>query len=118
MCYPASEAFQVREYLLHDGTRPFAVWFLSLDAAAASKVQVAVARLELGNLSRVAWSRGIGEVRIGWGPGLRMYLAQDGPSLLLLLGGGSKRRQQRETEAAVARWEDYRRRRARGEHGA
>ena len=118
MCYHASEAFQVREYLLDGGTSPFAVWFLSLDTAAASKVQVAVARLELGNLSRVAWFRGIGEVRIDWGPGLRIYFAQDGPSILLLLGGGSKRRQQRDIEAAISRWEDYRRRRARGEHGA
>ncbi len=118
MCYHPSEVFQVREYLRHDGTSPFAVWFLSLDTTAASKVQVAVARLELGNLSRVAWFRGIGEVRIDWGPGLRIYFAQDGQSLLLLLGGGSKRRQQRDIEAAVSRWEGYRRRRARGEHGA
>ena len=110
--------FQAWEYLLHDGASPFAAWFLSLDTSAASKVQVAVARLELGNLSRVAWFRGIGEVRIDWGPGLRIYLAQDGPSLLLRLGGGSKRRQQRDIEAAVSRWEDYRRRRARGEDGA
>ena len=69
------------------------MWFLSLDTAAVSKVQVAVARLELGNLSRVAWFRGIGEVRIDWGPGLPIYLAPDDPTLLLLLGGGSKRRQ-------------------------
>jgi len=115
MCYPDAEVFQVREYLLDDGTSPFATWFMSLHTTAASKVQVAVARLELGNLSRVAWLRGIGEVRIDWGPGLRIYLAQDGPRLLLLLGGGSKRRQQRDIEAAISRWEDYRRRRARRE---
>lgn len=60
MCYHAAYVYQVREYLLADGTSPFAAWFLSLDTAAASKVQVAVARLELGNLSRVAWFRGIG----------------------------------------------------------
>lgn len=65
MCYHTSEVFQLREYLLDDGTSPFAVWFLSLDTAAGSKVQVAVARLELGNLTRVAWFRGIGEDRLG-----------------------------------------------------
>jgi putative addiction module killer protein len=118
MRYHVCEVFQVREYLLEDGTSPFAVWFLALDAAATGKVQVAIARLELGSLSRVAWLRGIGEVRIDWGPGSRVYLAQDGPRLLLLLGGGPKRRQQRDIEAAVSRWKDYRRRRARGEHGA
>lgn len=39
----------------------------------------AIVRLELGNLSNVKWiGGGLGEYRIDWGPGYRLYLAQDG----------------------------------------
>jgi putative component of toxin-antitoxin plasmid stabilization module len=34
--------------------------------------------MELCNLSNVEWFRGIGEYRIDWGPGLRIYLAKEG----------------------------------------
>jgi putative addiction module killer protein len=33
------------------------------------------------------------ELRIDWGPGLRIYLVQDGDELVVLFGGGSKRTQ-------------------------
>lgn len=35
----------VREYLDEDGTSPFAEWFAGLDAVAASKVTVVLARI-------------------------------------------------------------------------
>jgi putative addiction module killer protein len=103
---------EMRELLLADGTSPFADWFSSLDAFAAAKVSVAVSRMEQGNLSSVEWFRGIGEYRIDWGPGLRIYLARDGLKLIILIGGGTKKRQQRDIDQAVALWEDYKRRKA------
>ena len=36
------------------------------------------ARMEHGNLAAVKWIGKIGEYRIDWGPGLRIYLARDG----------------------------------------
>lgn len=71
-------SYQVKELLLDDGDSPFAEWFGSLEAVAAAKVRVAVSRMEQGNLSNVEWFRGIGEYKIDWGPGLRIYLAKDG----------------------------------------
>ncbi len=68
--------------------------------------------VEQGNLSNVQWFHGIGEYRIDWGPGLRIYLAKDGVRIILLLGGGTKKRQQRDIDLAVERWEDYKRRKA------
>ena len=65
-----------------------------------------------GNLSSVKWFRGIGEYRIDWGPGYRIYLAKDGLKIIVLLGGGTKRAQQRDIERAVALWNDYKRRKA------
>lgn len=98
------------ELLLPDGTSPFARWFASLDAIAAAKVRVALSRMEGGNLSAVKWFRGIGECRIDWGPGYRIYLAKDGQTLILLLGGGTKSRQQKEIDGALEAWEQYKRR--------
>jgi putative addiction module killer protein len=104
MCY------RVDELLLDDGSSPFAEWFGALDPVAAAKVRVAVSRMEQGNLSRIEWFRGIGEYKIDWGPGLRIYLAKDGVKLIILIGGGSKKRQQRDIEQALALWEAFKRR--------
>lgn len=68
---------------------------------AAAKVSVALARIELGNTSNIKWFSGLGECRIDWGPGYRIYLVRDGEDLIVLLGGGTKKRQQK--DIAVAR---------------
>ena len=83
-------ALRVEELLLDSGISPFGQWFADLDGIAAAKVRIALARIEQGNLSRVSWFRGIGEFRIDWGPGLRIYLAKDGVQVTLLLGGGDQ----------------------------
>jgi putative addiction module killer protein len=68
-------SYQVRELLLPDGKSHFADCFTTLDAMAAAKIRVATFRMEQGNLSNVEWFRGIGEYKIDWGPGYRIYLA-------------------------------------------
>ena len=102
----------IREYVDARGRSPFAEWFDDLDARAAAKVTVALARIEMGNLSNV---KGVGggvlEYRIDWGPGYRVYLGRDGETLVILLAGGAKRRQQQDIAAAQERWVDYKRRR-------
>ena len=101
----------VCEYLDEDGASPFADWFAGLDAIAAAKVTVALARIEQGNLSN---AKGIGagvlEYRLDFGPGYRVYFGRDGDVLVILLAGGTKKRQQRDIEAAQARWAAYKRR--------
>jgi len=111
-------SYQIKELLLNDGASPFAEWFGSLEAVAAAKVRVAVSRMEQGNLSNVEWFRGIGEYKIDWGPGLRIYLAKDGLKIIILIGGGTKKRQQQDIDQAVALWEDYKRRKASTSKGA
>ncbi len=34
---------------------------------------------------------GIGEYRLDWGPGYRVYIGRDGERLIILLGGGTKK---------------------------
>ncbi len=62
----------------------------------------------MGNASNVKWFDGIGEYRIDWGPGYRVYLAKDGESLILLLGGGTKKKQKADIERAKALHAEYR----------
>jgi len=91
---------QVHEYIKADGASPYQNWFDGLNAQAAAKVSVAKARLELGNTSNIKWFGGIGEYRINWGPGYRIYLVQDGKNLIILFGGGTKKTQQKDINTA------------------
>jgi putative addiction module killer protein len=106
---------ELRYHLHADDESPFANWFSDLDAQAAAKVTVALARIELGNLSNVkSVGDGVLECRIDWGPGYRVYFGRDGNVLVILLTGGTKKRQQRDIEAAKRLWADYKQRRPKG----
>ena len=101
----------VREYIREDGSNPFKHWFDGLSHQAAAKVTVALARLEAGNTSNVKWLSGIGEYRIDWGPGYRIYLLKEGDELIVLLGGGTKKQQQKDIGNARALAKEYKSRR-------
>ncbi len=98
---------QVREYIREDGSVPFKTWFDGLDHQAAAKVTVALVRLENGNTSNIKWYSGLGEYRIDWGPGYRIYLLKEGDQLIVLLGGGTKKQQQRDIEKAKQLLKEY-----------
>jgi putative addiction module killer protein len=107
-----ADELTVVEYVREDGSNPYRAWFYDLHVQAAAKVATATLRLELGNLSRVKWIGTIGEYRIDWGPGYRIYLAKDGDRLIILLGGGTKQRQQTDIDRAKALWSEYKMRKA------
>ena len=111
---------RVEEYVPEDGSRPFKDWFARLDPHAAAKVATAVTRLGLGNTSNVKWLKGIGELRVDWGPGYRVYLAKDGETLVLLFFGGTKKRQQADIATALTLHAEYeaRKRAARRPNGS
>lgn len=69
---------------------------------------MAIARLELGNTSNIKWFSGIGEYRIDWGPGYRIYLAREGKELIILFGGGTKNTQESDIETAKKLYQEYR----------
>lgn len=103
-------------YRTEAGACPFAEWFAGLDAAYAAKVTVAIRRLESGHRAGLKnVGAGVAEWKIDWGPGVRIYLAFDGPNFIILLGGGSKTRQNHDIAAAIACWEDYKARKTRKE---
>jgi putative addiction module killer protein len=98
----------VREYTDTHGRSPFQQWFEDLEARAAAKVTVALARLQQGNVSNV---KGVGggvlELRIDYGPGYRVYFGKDGEHVVILLGGGTKKRQSRDIQTAQDLWTTY-----------
>lgn len=99
---------QVKEYLTSNSVSPFGKWFDDLSPDQAAKVTTAVARMEAGNFSNVkSVGGGVSEYKIDYGPGLRIYFAIEGRTIILLLGGGTKRRQGKDIEAAKERWRDH-----------
>jgi putative addiction module killer protein len=107
---------ELRYCLGRDGKSPFEEWFGDLDATAAAKVSVALARVAQGNFSNVKGvGAGVLEYRIDWGPGYRIYFGRDGNLLVILLTGGTKKRQQRDIEFAQELWFDYKLRRAKSQ---
>ncbi len=100
----------VREYILDNGTSPFQKWFNKLNAQSAAKVAVALSRIEAGKFSNIKWFKGIGEYKINWGPGYRIYFAKDGDQLIILFGGGTKRTQRKDIEKAIQLHKEYKNR--------
>lgn len=98
---------RVTEYIRKDGSNPYKRWFDGLDPHAASKVAIAKLRLEMGNTAAIKWLDGIGECRIDWGPGYRIYLINDCGELIILFGGGTKKTQQTDIRKAKELYAEY-----------
>jgi putative addiction module killer protein len=83
-------------------TAVFAKWFVSLkDARAKARIQIRIDRVELGNPGDVKFFSGIGELRIDYGPGYRVYFVKRGNTIVILLCGGDKATQQRDVRQAI-----------------
>jgi putative addiction module killer protein len=99
---------ELRQYQTAGDYSPYAAWFTELDAIAAAKIVTALTRLEAGNTSNVkAVGEGVSELKIGFGPGYRVYFGWDGLELVILLGGGTKKRQNSDIRKAHGYWSDY-----------
>ena len=83
-------------------TDEYADWFDGLrDREARSRILVRIRRVSLGNMGDVkALGEGVSELRITYGPGYRVYIKQQGDTLVILLAGGDKSSQKRDVERA------------------
>jgi putative addiction module killer protein len=89
----------------------FDQWLRKLrDRRAAARIQARLLRLAVGNPGDVKpVGAGVSELRIDYGPGYRVYYAQDGPRLILLLAGGDKSSQHQDIATALglaAEWRE------------
>jgi len=98
---------EIREYIREDGSIPFKQWFDGLNHQGAAKVSIALARLETGNTSNIKWFSGLGEYKINWGPGYRIYLMKEKDEVIVLLGGGTKKQQQKDIARARELLKEY-----------
>lgn len=85
-------------------TEAFASWLAHLrDERARARIAVRMRRLSLGNFGDVKpIGGGVGELRIDYGPGYRLYFVRRGETVIVLLCGGDKRTQTVDIEAAKA----------------
>jgi len=81
----------------------FREWHEGLrDRRAASRIAQRIARVEAGLLGDVKFFGGIGELRVDYGPGYRVYFVRQGSVLIILLCGGDKSSQVRDIKLAAA----------------
>ncbi len=99
-------------YRTPDGIEPFTRWFQGLkDYSAVARITHRLDRLEFGNWGDCkAIGDGVSERRVPYGPGYRVYLAQDGDTVVILLCGGDKRIQNKDIKTAKKYWREYKER--------
>lgn len=89
------QMFEVRQ------TPEFKQWLDDLqDSAAKKKVAQRLVRLQSGLMGDAKFFDGIGELRIDFGPGYRLYFVRRGTELIILLCGGDKSSQRRDIKKA------------------
>jgi putative addiction module killer protein len=72
------------------------------DCQARARIQVRIDRLQLGLPGDAKpVGEGVSELRIGYGPGYRVYFTKRGREWILLLAGGDKRTQDRDIKKAI-----------------
>jgi len=85
-------------------TTQFRSWFDRLrDERAKDRIMVRIRRLSLGSFGDAKYFDGIGEMRINYGPGYRIYFVQRGNEIIVLLAGGDKNSQRRDIADALKR---------------
>ena len=85
-------------------TAEFDKWLKGLrDLHAKERIFERIRRLRDGNPGDVKpVGKGVSEMRIGYGPGYRLYYTQRGKALVLLLCGGDKSSQKADIARAIA----------------
>ena len=87
-------------------TDKFLVWIDGLkDQIGRARVLSRVVAAESGNFGDCGpVGEGISEMRIHYGPGYRVYFAQEGVNIYLLIAGGDKDSQKQDIKQAKALW--------------
>ena len=101
---------KVRVYETSTGNTPFHEWLNGLrDEKGRAVIRTRIVRLELGNFGDCEpVGEGVLELKIDFGPGYRVYCAEEGPKIILLLIGGDKKTQPRDIKTAKRYWQEYR----------
>ena len=82
-------------------TDVFDAWIAGLkDQVARAKILGRINRARLGNFGDTKYFDGIGEMRVDFGPGYRLYFVKEGNTVYVLLCGGDKSTQSKDIKNA------------------
>lgn len=100
---------EIKKLELQNGLVPFDEWFDSLrDRRMQVAVDARLARVRAGNFGDFkSVGAGVFELRIAFGPGLRVYYGLSGRQVVILLGGGDKSSQTRDISRAQRCWQQF-----------
>ena len=96
---------EIEIYETFTGKRPFETWIEGIrEIHSRAKILTRLNRLKLGNFGDCKTIEdGVCELRIHYGPGIRIYYGKVGNRVILLLCGGDKGSQTRD----IAKAKDY-----------
>ena len=100
---------QIEFYETANGKRPFEIWLKDMkEQHTRAQVLMRLDRLKLGNFGDCkTLQEGVCELRIHYGPGIRIYYGKIGSQVVLLLCGGDKGSQDRDIAKAKEYLKDY-----------
>ncbi len=109
MRYNRVMEIEIEIYETRSGKRPFIDWIDGLNEIhSRAKIFTRLDRLKMGNFGDCkSIGNRIYELRIHYGPGIRIYYSKIGMKVVLLLCGGDKSSQKRDIKNAQAFLEDY-----------
>ncbi len=99
----------VEIYETLNGKRPFEEWIKDIrEIHTRAKILTRIDRLKMGNFGDCKTLQdGVCELRIHYGPGLRIYYGKIGNKLILLLCGGGKGSQEKDITKAKEYLKDF-----------
>ena len=100
------------KFFKENGSEPVKEWLAELKRKGkhveVSQINTRIQRASQGNLGSHRFLAGnLGELKIDYGAGYRVYFGLDGDTFLILLSGGTKQDQQEDIKLAEARWKQY-----------
>ncbi len=97
---------QIKLFVSTGGKCPYAEWFDGIkDIRTSATIDARLARIASGNFGdHKEVGRGVCELKIGLGPGYRIYYAEYDEVIVVLLGGGTKKQQSRDIKDAIVLW--------------
>ncbi|HUZ06710.1 MAG TPA: type II toxin-antitoxin system RelE/ParE family toxin [Candidatus Paceibacterota bacterium] len=100
---------EIKKLEIQNGVVPFDEWFDSLrDRKMQAAVDARLTRVRAGNFGDFkSVGGGVFELRISFGPGLRVYYGLHGRQIVILLAGGDKGSQSRDIRRAQQLWEQF-----------
>lgn len=100
--------FIIVSYINEFNVSPIHQWLKTIDDTTATKVATYICRLANGNLSNSKrLSEYLYEIKINYGPGIRVYYGIKNSNLIVLLWGGIKKNQVQDINRASRYWAMY-----------